>query len=98
VDFEYEGEVAADVALDPNHHRLYPFSRLTQPANVLIMPAVHSASIALRLLKAAGGATVIGPMLVGLEKPVQIARLGSSVTDIVNLASIASYDLNKADG
>ncbi|WP_203294477.1 NADP-dependent malic enzyme [Maricaulis parjimensis] len=95
VDFEYEGEMAADVALDPEHHLLYPFSRLTQPANVLIMPAVHSASIAVRLLKAAGGATVIGPMLVGLEKPVQIARLGASVSDIVNLAGIASYDLNK---
>ena len=97
VDFEYEGEMAADVALDPNHHQLYPFSRLSQPANVLIMPAVHSASIALRLLKAAGGATVIGPMLVGLEKPVQIARLGASVTDIVNLAGIAAYDLNRED-
>tara|TARA_R110002073_G_scaffold325404_1_gene504403 strand:+ start:8805 stop:11084 length:2280 start_codon:yes stop_codon:yes gene_type:complete len=96
VDFEYEGELAADIALDPDHHELYPFSRLSEPANVLIMPAVHSASIAVRLLKAAGGATVIGPMLVGLEKPVQIARLGASVTDIVNLASIAAYDLNKA--
>ena len=95
VDFEYEGEMAADVALDPDHHQLYPFSRLTQPANVLIMPAVHSASIAVRLLKAAGGATVIGPMLVGLEKPVQIARLGASVSDIVNLAGIAAFDLNK---
>ncbi|MBO6764880.1 NADP-dependent malic enzyme [Maricaulis sp.] len=95
VDFEYEGEMAADVALDPDHHQLYPFSRLTQPANVLIMPAVHSASIAVRLLKAAGGATVIGPMLVGLEKPVQIARLGASVSDIVNLAGIAAYDLNQ---
>ena len=95
VDFEYEGEMAADIALDPEHHKLYPFSRLSEPANVLIMPAVHSASIAVRLLKAAGGATVIGPMLVGLEKPVQIARLGASVTDIVNLASIAAYDLNR---
>ncbi|WP_417486935.1 NADP-dependent malic enzyme [Maricaulis sp.] len=97
-DFEYEGELAADVALDPDHHKLYPFSRLTQPANVLIMPAIHSASIAVRLLKAAGGATVIGPMLVGLEKPVQIARLGANVTDIVNLAGIAAYDLNRVTG
>ena len=95
VDFEYEGEMAADVALDPEHHKLYPFSRLSEPANVLIMPAVHSASIAVRLLKAAGGATVIGPMLVGMEKPVQIARLGASVSDIVNLAGIAAFDLNK---
>ncbi len=98
VAFEYEGEMAADVALDPEHHALYPFSRLTQPANVLVMPAVHSASIAVRLLKAAGGATVIGPMLVGLEKPVQIARLGASVTEIVNLAGIAAYDLNQQAG
>ncbi|MHA6288473.1 NADP-dependent malic enzyme [Maricaulis sp. CAU 1757] len=97
VDFEYEGEMAADVALDPEHHALYPFSRLTEPANVLIMPAVHSASIAVRLLKAAGGATVIGPMMVGLEKPVQIARLGASPSDIVSLASVAAYDLNKAE-
>jgi len=94
VDFEYEGEIAADVALDPEHHKIYPFSRLSQPANVLIMPAVHSASIAARLLKAAGGATIIGPMMVGMEKPVQIARLGAPVTDIVNLAGIAAYDLN----
>jgi malate dehydrogenase (oxaloacetate-decarboxylating)(NADP+) len=97
VDFEYEGEMAADIALSADHHDLYPFSRLTQPANTLIMPAIHSASIAVRLLKAAGGATVIGPMLVGLEKPVQIARLGSSVTDIVTLASIAAYNLNRQD-
>lgn len=96
VDFEYEGDIAADIALDPDHHELYPFSRLSQPANVLIMPAVHSASIAVRLLKAAGGATVIGPMLLGLEKPVQIARLGASASDLVNLASIAAYDLNSA--
>ena len=97
VDFEYEGEMAADIALNPDHHELYPFSRLTRPANVLIRPAIHSASSALRLLKSAGGATVIGPMLVGLEKPVQIARLGASVTDIVNLAGIAAYDLNTVE-
>ncbi|MBI1233330.1 MAG: NADP-dependent malic enzyme [Alphaproteobacteria bacterium] len=96
VDFEYEGEMAADVALNPDHHELYPFSRLTEPANVLVMPAVHSASIATRLLKAAGAATVIGPIIVGLEKPVQIARLGSSVSDIVNLAGLAAFDPSAA--
>jgi malate dehydrogenase (oxaloacetate-decarboxylating)(NADP+) len=96
VDFEYEGEMAADVALNPDHHELYPFSRLTEPANVLVMPAVHSASIATRLLKAAGAATVIGPVIVGLEKPVQIARLGSSVSDIVNLAGLAAFDPSAA--
>ncbi|MCW5723775.1 MAG: NADP-dependent malic enzyme [Maricaulaceae bacterium] len=91
-DFEYEGEMAADVALNPAQHELYPFSRLSQPANVLVMPAAHSASIAVRLLKAAGGATVIGPILVGLEKPAQIVRLGAPVSDIVNSAGLAAFD------
>ena len=94
VDFEYEGEMNADVALDPDHRRLYPFSRLTGPANVLVMPAIHSASIATKLMRAAGGATVLGPMLVGLEKPVQIARLGASVNDILTLAALAAHDLS----
>jgi len=94
-DFEFDGEMAADIALDPDHHRLYPFSRLSGPANVLIMPAVHSASIATRLLKAAGGATVIEGLLVGLERSVQIARLTSSVADIVNLAGMAAFDLSQ---
>ena len=93
-DFEYEGEMAVDIALDPNHHEVYPFSRLTEAANVLVMPAVHSASIATRLLKAAGGATVTEGLLIGLEKSVQIARVGSSVSDIVNLAGLASFDLS----
>ncbi len=92
-DFEYEGDLGADVALDPDHHRLYPFSRLTEPANVLIMPAIHSASIATRLLAAVGDATVMGPALMGLTKPVQICRLGSSVSEIVTMASIAAYDI-----
>jgi malate dehydrogenase (oxaloacetate-decarboxylating)(NADP+) len=97
VTFEYEGELAADIALDPNHHEVYPFSRLTDAANVLVMPAVHSASIATRLLKAAGGATVIEGLLIGLEKSVQIARVGSPVSDIVNLAGMASFDLTRRD-
>ena len=91
-DFEYEGEMNADVALDPDHRRLYPFSRLSGPANVLIMPAIHSASIATKLMGAAGGATVLGPMLLGLEKPVQIARLGAGVSDILTLAALAAHD------
>ena len=93
VDFEYEGEMAVDIALDPDHHEVYPFSRLSDAANVLVMPAVHSASIATRLLKAAGGATVIEGLLVGLERSVQIARLGANVSDLVNLAGMASFDL-----
>jgi malate dehydrogenase (oxaloacetate-decarboxylating)(NADP+) len=93
VAFEYEGEMAVDIALDPGHHTLYPFSRLSDAANVLVMPAVHSASIATRLLKAAGGATVIEGLLIGLEKSVQVARVGANVSDIVNLAGMASYDL-----
>ena len=94
LDFEYEGEMAVDIALDPNHRERYPFSRLSDAANVLVMPAVHSASIAARLLKSAGGATVIEGLLIGLEKSVQVARVGSNVSDIVNLAGLAAYDLN----
>lgn len=94
IDFEYEGDVNADVALNPNHRLVYPFSRLTGPANVLVMPAIHSASIATNLLEAMSRATVIGPMLLGLEKPVQIASLGATVGDIVDLATIAAYDMD----
>ncbi len=95
-DFEYEGEMSPDVALDPAHLDIYPFSRLTEEANVLVMPAVHSASISTRLLKTAGGANVIGPILIGFEKPVQICRLGAPVSEIVTLAAIAAYDLAEA--
>ena len=94
VDFEYEGDIAADIALNPSHRLVYPFSRLTGPANVLVMPAIHSASIATKLLDAMGGATVIGPMLLGLKKSVQIASLGATVSDIVTLATIAAYDVD----
>jgi malate dehydrogenase (oxaloacetate-decarboxylating)(NADP+) len=91
--FEYEGEMAVDVALDPDQRTLYPFSRLTEPANVLIMPGMHSASISAKLLGAAGGASVIGPLLLGLSRPVQICRLGASVSDIVNMAASAAYQM-----
>ncbi len=94
LDFEYEGEMAADVALDPTTQRLFPFSRLTGPANVLIMPAVHSASISTKLLSTIGDNTVIGPLLTGLQNPVQICRLGATVSDIVNMAAITAYDLS----
>jgi len=92
VDFEYDGEMAADVALNGDLMRQYPFCRLTGPANVLVMPAFHSASIATKMLQELGGSTVIGPMLVGLEKPVQIVSLNARDTDILNMAAITAYN------
>ena len=94
IDFEYEGDIAADVALSPTHRLAYPFSRLSGPANVLVMPAIHSAAISTKLLDSIGGATVIGPMLLGLEKPVQIASFGASVSDMVTLATLAAFDVD----
>ncbi len=91
IDFEYEGDIAADVALDPLHTLTYPFSRLTGAANVLIMPAIHSASISTKLLDTVGGATVLGPFLTGLEKPVQICPLGATASEIVQMATLAAF-------
>ncbi|MEO1642030.1 MAG: NADP-dependent malic enzyme [Pseudomonadota bacterium] len=95
VDFEYEGDVSADVAMNPMHKMLYPFSRLTDAANVLIMPAIHSAAIATNLLEGMSRATVIGPILLGFEKPVQIVSLGATVNDVVNLATVAAFDIDR---
>ena len=95
VDFEYDGEMAANVALNKDAMKLYPFCRLSEPANVLVMPAIHSASISTKLVQELGGATVLGPLLVGLSKPVQICGLGSTVSDIVNMATMAAYDVSK---
>jgi len=94
VDFEYDGEMAADVALNPELAAAYPFSRLTGPANVLVMPAFHSASISTKMLQELGGATVIGPLLVGLDRPVQIAPLGAKDTQLVNMAALAAYNVS----
>jgi len=91
-DFEYDGEMSADVALNPDLRELYPFSRLSGPANVLIMPALHSANISSKLLQELGGGTVIGPILVGLTKAVQIAAMGASVGDLVNMAALAAHE------
>ena len=90
VDFEYDGEMCADVALNPDRMKLYPFCRLTGPANVLIMPALHSANISSKLLQELGGGSVIGPILCGLEKSVQILQMGASVPEILNLAAFAA--------
>jgi malate dehydrogenase (oxaloacetate-decarboxylating)(NADP+) len=95
VDFEYDGEMAVDVALDRDKLALYPFARITDTANVLIMPAVHSASISTKLLQQMSGASVMGPMLVGLEKSVQIAPLGAKMSEIYNAAVVAAYDINR---
>ncbi|GAA4526143.1 NADP-dependent malic enzyme [Chelativorans composti] len=91
VDFEYDGEMAADVALNPKLMEQYPFCRLSGPANVLIMPAYHAASISTKMLQELGGSTVIGPMLVGLNKPVQIVPMNAKDSDIVNMAAFAAY-------
>ncbi|WP_413710863.1 NADP-dependent malic enzyme [Rhizobium sp. Rhizsp82] len=91
VDFEYDGEMSADVALNRKAMEQYPFCRLSGPANVLVMPAFHSASISTKMLQELGGSTVIGPILVGLDKAVQITSMGAKDSDIVNMAAIAAY-------
>ena len=91
VDFEYEGDMSADVALDHTlMKRLYPFARLSGAANVLVMPALHSANISAKLLQKMAGGTVIGPMLLGLEKSVQVVQMGATVSEVVNMAAIAA--------
>ena len=97
VDFEFEGEMPPDVALTPELWANYPFQRLTEPANVLIMPAIHSASIGTKLIEALGGATVVGPLLLGLSRPVQICQLSDSVSKILTMATFAAYDI-RANG
>jgi malate dehydrogenase (oxaloacetate-decarboxylating)(NADP+) len=92
VDFEYDGEMTPAVALNPKLMELYPFCRLSDSANILIMPALHSASISVKLLKELAGGAVVGPILTGLEFPVQIARMRASSSDIVNLAAFAALD------
>jgi malate dehydrogenase (oxaloacetate-decarboxylating)(NADP+) len=92
VDFEYDGEMQADMALDYELlHETYPFCRLTGPANVLIMPGLHSAHISSRLMQRLGGVTVIGPVIDGLQKPMQIVQMGATVSDLVNHAALAAY-------
>ena len=95
VDFEYEGEMTPRMALNEKFREIYPFSRLKGEANILVTPGAHSAGIATKLVGEIGGAVVLGPVLIGLERPVQIAQVGARVGDIVTLATLAAYDLDK---
>jgi malate dehydrogenase (oxaloacetate-decarboxylating)(NADP+) len=92
IDFEYEGEMPPSIALDPEKRVNYPFMRLSGPANVLIMPAIHSAAISTQLIQSIGGATVIGPILRGMSRAVQICPLSASVSKILHMATVAAYD------
>jgi malate dehydrogenase (oxaloacetate-decarboxylating)(NADP+) len=91
LDFEYDGEMGANTALNENLMSLYPFCKLTGPANLLIMPAIHSASISTKMLQELGGGTLVGPYLVGFKESIQIVPLGANVADIVNLAALSAF-------
>jgi malate dehydrogenase (oxaloacetate-decarboxylating)(NADP+) len=95
VDFEYDGEMTVDVALNPAVQEQYPFQRLSGPANVLVVPARHSASISVKLMQEMAGATVIGPILTGLDRPVQIASTVSTANDILNMAVMAACEIGR---
>ncbi|MFW5654423.1 MAG: NADP-dependent malic enzyme [Roseicyclus sp.] len=96
VDFEYDGEMTVDVAINPAIMAQYPFCRLSGPANVLVVPARHSASISVKLMQEMAGATVIGPILTGLDRPVQIASNVSTANDILNMAVMAACEIGRA--
>ena len=91
VDFDFDGEMQPDVALNPDYEELYPFAKIVGKANILIMPGQHSAAISYKLMKTLGDTKVIGPLLIGLGLPIEIAPLRSSTSEIINLASIAAY-------
>jgi malate dehydrogenase (oxaloacetate-decarboxylating)(NADP+) len=91
VDFKFDGDMQPDVALNDQYKELYPFSEIVGNANILIMPGQHSAAISYKMMRELGGAKVIGPLLVGLGQPIEIAPLRSSTSDILNLASVAAY-------
>ena len=93
VDFEYEGEMTVDVALNAAAQEAYPFQRLTGPANILIVPARHSASISVKLMQEMGGATVVGPILSGIDKPIQICSTTSTANDVLNMAVLAACNI-----
>ncbi len=91
VDFQFDGDMQPDVALSEEYKELYPFSGIVGNANILVMPGQHSAAISFKMMKTLGGAKVIGPLLIGLAQPIEIAPLRSSTSDILNLASVAAY-------
>ena len=93
VNFEFDGEMGPDTALEPEALAYYPFAGISGTANVLVMPNLHTANISYKLVEAMGGAHVIGPILMGLEKPVQIVRLGATVNDLMNMAALAAVDI-----
>ena len=95
VNFEYEGEMTVDVALNAESQKNYPFSRLTGPANILVVPARHSASISVKLMQEMAGATVIGPILTGLDKSIQICSTTSTANDILNMAILAACEVGE---
>ena len=97
VDFDFDGEMQPDVALNPVYQEIYPFSKIVGKANILIMPALHSAAISTKLMKVYGGAKLIGPLLIGLGLPIEVAPLRSSTSDILNLASVAAFSSDVID-
>ena len=97
VDFEFDGDMQPDVALNSEYEELYPFAKIVGKANILIMPGQHSAAISYKLMKTFGDTKVIGPLLIGLGLPIEIAPLRSSTSEIINLASIAAYSSEVID-
>ena len=97
VDFNFDGEMQPDVALNPIYKEIYPFSKIVGNANILIMPALHSAAISTKLMKVFGGGKLIGPLLIGLGSPIEVAPLRASTSEILNLASIAAYSSDVID-
>ncbi|MBV6631666.1 MAG: NADP-dependent malic enzyme [Alphaproteobacteria bacterium] len=96
VDFEFDGEMSADVALDYDlMKRLYPFCNLTGPANILIMPGLHTANVSAKLLQKMSASTLLGPLLLGLEQPAQVVQMGATVSDIVNAAALAAFQASE---
>ena len=97
VDFQFDGDMQPDVALNEEYKDLYPFSNIVGNANILIMPGQHSAAISYKMLKTLGDTKVIGPLLIGLGLPIEIAPLRTSTSELINLASIAAYSADVID-